>query len=421
MLKHSVFFEALATLAGNTPEWEATAAGLVTMRLVDRWIQGMADGTVPSAEAVRPVRRAVTKLDRHHPLRGALDALSCAVSGSQHPPPPGLDPRTCLLAYARALHGQAQWGLAADVYLTFVCLARSPDDVQARADACLRIGACRRMMGQLAGASAAYQEAAALAAESGDARAALLSRIGEANVMLQRGELTAAEAALERVRADARTPELRDVLARATHDLGGVIFHRATADPVGDGRLDRTGLERSAVLFSDARQLYAESERRDRALADLAAALIMLGYSGAARDALETLVRTATEVETRWSATVNLLELATRDADEALFNVYAGELAGVALPAALAARYHLNVGHAARRFGRRDEALASYQQAYKLAEANGVPEIYVMAKAAIQAVKQHHPLADDTRPPSLEPPLTLAPVIRHLGDLRASV
>jgi tetratricopeptide (TPR) repeat protein len=420
MLKHSVFFEALAALTGNTPEWEATAAGLVTMRLVDRWMEGMADGTVPSAEAVRPVRRAVTKLDRHHPLRASLDALSCAVSGSQHPPPPGLDPRTCLSAYARALHAQAQWALAADVYLTFVCLARSPDDVQARADACLRIGACRRMMGQFAEASAAYQAAAALAAQSGDARSALLSRIGEANVMLQRGELSAAEAALERVRADARAPEVSDVLARATHDLGGVVFHGATADP-GDGRLDRTALERAAVLFSEARQLYTEPARRDRALADLAAALIMLGYSGPARDALESLVRTTTEVETRWSATVNLLELATRDADEALFDIYAGELAVVPLPPALAARYHLNVGHGARRFGRRDAALTAYQQAFKVAEANSVPDVYVMAKAAIQALRQHHPLADDPPSPSPEPPLTLAPVLRHLGDLRASV
>lgn len=420
-LKHAPFFEALAELQGNTSAWEATAAGLVTMRLVDRWMQGMATGTVPPAEAVRPVRRAVTRLDRHHPLRAALDALSCAVSGSQQPPPPGLDPRTCLLAYARALHAQAQWALAADVYLTFICLARSPDDVEARADACLRIGACRRMMGQFAEACEAYQEAAALAALTGDATSALLARIGEANVALQRGELAAAESALERVRTEAASAELADVLARATHDLGGVVFHRATANPAVSGGFDRTEMERAALLFVDARARYTDADRRDRALADLAAALIMLGYGNAARDALEALVRTGGEMEIRWIATVNLIELATLDGDDALFDRYAGELAGAALPPALAARYHLNVGDGARRFGRREDASASYMRAIAVAEAHGLAEVYVLAKTAIQALQQHHPLADVEPPARYEPPSSFAPVLRHLDELRASV
>src|SRR5579862_6242015 len=111
-------------------------------------------------------------------------------------------------------------------------------------------------------------------------RGTLLADIGVANVALRRGNLPAAEAILEGVCAAAGA--MGDVLARATHDLGYVCYHRATAHPAG--RVDAAYLDRAAQHFFAAFKQYADPPRRDRALVDLATTLAARGLTAAARD-----------------------------------------------------------------------------------------------------------------------------------------
>jgi hypothetical protein len=386
-LRHAAFFEALATQDPAGPGWRATSAGLVTLRLVDRWMQLRAEAKAPSVDAVRSVRRAVGRLGRGNPLRGPLDALSCAVSGnvtSAH-----LSATSCLIAYARALHASAQWALAADAYLTFIEYATAPNDVDARADATLRIAACRRMM---------------------ELRGTLLADIGVANVALERGNLPAAEVILERVCTAAT--DMGDVLARATHDLGYVCYHRATAHP--NGRVDTAYLDRAAQHFFAAFKLYADAPRRDRALVDLATTLSARGLTAAARDGFYALYHSSTDPDVRWSAAMQLVDVASREADEAAFGRYADLLTAAKLPPAQFARAYLLIGDGARRFGRVEEARWAYAAAIAIAEAHEVNEVLVLAEAAQGALARADPLPAVE---SAEPPRALAPVIRALAAL----
>jgi tetratricopeptide (TPR) repeat protein len=388
-LRHAAFFEALATQDPAGAAWRATSAGLVTLRLVDRWIQLRSDHRSPSVEAVRAVRRAVGRVDRGHPLRPSIDALSCAVSGALHSA--GLSATRGLLDYARALHASAQWALAIDVYLTFIEHAEGPDEVEARAQASSRIEACRRML---------------------ERRGTLLADIGVANIALERGNLPAAEKILEETCAAAQSAGMQDVMARATHDLGYVCYHRATAHP--DGRVNTAYLDRAAQHFFSAFKQYPDPVRRDRALVDLATTLAARGLIAAARDGFYALYHSTADPDVRWSAALNLLDVASREGDDAAFRHYADALEAAPLAPAQLARMYLVVGDGARRFGRVEHAHWAYQQAIIVAEANGINEVLVLAEAALGALAREDPLPHTD---SAEAPRELAPVIRALASL----
>ncbi|HZS61499.1 MAG TPA: hypothetical protein VFA43_19650 [Gemmatimonadaceae bacterium] len=386
-LRHAAFFEALATQDPAGASWRATSAGLVTLRLVDRWMALRADGRRPSVDAVRAVRRAVNRVRPGSPFRAPLDALSCAVSGSLYNDGPS--PTSCLASYAWTLHASAQWALALDVYLTFIEYATASEDVAARADAVLRIQACRRML---------------------ELRGTLLADIGVANVALQRGNLPAAESILEAVCSAAT--DMGDVLARATHDLGYVCYHRATAHP--GGQVDTAYLDRAAQHFFAAFRLYADATHRDRALVDLATTLSARGLNAAAHDAFYALYHSSSDPELRWSAATHLLDVAAREGDLEGFEHYMSVLIQASLAPPQLARVHLLTGDGARRFGRVSDARRSYARAIEIAEANGINEVLVLAEAAQGALAREDPLPPDAQP---EAPGALAPVIRALSAL----
>lgn len=386
-LRHAAFFEALATQDPAGSSWRATSAGLVTLRLVDRWMTLRADGRTVPVEAVRAVRRTVNRVRRTSPFRAPLDALSCSVSGAQYNDGPS--PTSCLVSYAWALHASAQWALAIDVYLTFIEYATASEDVEARADAALRLQACRRML---------------------ELRGTLLADIGVANVALERGNLPAAESILQAVCTAAS--DMGDVLARATHDLGYVCYHRATAHPGGE--IDTAYLDRAAQHFFTAFRLYGDATRRDRALVDLATTLSARGLTAAAHDGFYALYHSSSDPEVRWSAAINLLDVASREDDLESFEHYTSVLIQASLAPAQLARVHLLSGDGARRFGRVTDARRSYARAIEIAEANGINEVLVLAEAAQGALSREDPLPMEAQ---AEAPGALAPVIRALSAL----
>jgi hypothetical protein len=386
-LRHAAFFEALATQDPAGSSWRATSAGLVTLRLVDRWMTLRVDGRAVPVDAVRAVRRAVNRVRRSSPYYPPLDALSCAVSGALYNDGPS--PTSCLVSYAWALHASAQWALALDVYLTFIEYATAPEDVEARADAGLRIQACRRML---------------------ELRGTLLADIGVAGVALQRGNLPAAESILEGVCTAAT--DMGDVLARATHDLGYVCYHRATAHP--GGQVDTAYLDRAAQHFFAAFRLYGDAPHRDRALVDLATTLSARGLNAAAHDAFYALYHSSSDPELRWSAATHLLDVASREGDLEAFEHYTSVLIQASLAPPQLARVHLLSGDGARRFGRVSDARRSYARAIEIAEANGMNEVLVLAEAAQGALSREDPLPLDAQ---AEAPGALAPVIRALSAL----
>ncbi len=400
-LRHAAYFEALATLDPTSVAWRTTSAGLVTLRLFDRWVQCRAEGRALPADGLHAVGNAVRRIERNCPLFDPLHALWYAMAE-----PTGTSPLASVAAYGRALHAAAEWPLAIDAYLTFTEHA-GPDDAVIRGDVCLRVEACQRMV-------LATLRVAGLAETPGpcDAlRRAVLGRIAEAAAALHRGNLPAAETMLEAARAEALTAGLGDLLAAATHGLGDVFYHRATAHP--GGKVHAPHLDRAAQHFFDAFRRYTEPASRDRALVDLATTLAARGLRDAARDGLQVLYCTSATPDVQWSAALSLMDDASRARDRAAFERYRDELIVAPLLPALEARLHVLAGDGERRFGDTAAARAAYARAVAIAEEHALNEILMLAEAAAAA-------AEPCESSAAAEPGDLVHVVQALDALRAA-
>ncbi len=366
-LRHVAFFRALGATEAGTPEWEATSAGLVVLRLLDRWAWRHIPERAPTFREFVTVRRAIARVPAG-PVRDALELLAAAVSvfsGSR--PAPVND---CLMTYAHALRDAAQWGLAANVYDTIVGNAQGTAAAALVPECAVRAAFCLRMLGRLDDAEAAYRRGFEVATESGDRRSALLARIGLASVTARRGALADAEQLLNDVIGEAAGTGLDAVRAAALHDRGGVAVLRRE-------------YEAGALLLYEAFALYQDAANRDRALNDLATALASLGLRGAARDAYFVLRATSNQQDLRWWAGLNLMRLAVGDRNEAEFEQYRGFLVAERLTGTHAAHYELFVGEGHRAFGRRERARSAFTRAVELARRFRVPSVLASAEAAL--------------------------------------
>jgi tetratricopeptide (TPR) repeat protein len=191
---------------------------------------------------------------------------------------------------------------------------------------------------------------------------------------------------------------VQEVVARALHDRGLVAAKR-------------NHIEAAVRYYFDALQLFQESDDQERALHDVAAALLELGARAEARRAFEVLFDTAGLQETKWAAAINLLEVAARDSDWAAFESWRARTAAVALPPELAAQCAVVVGDGYRRFGRPALAIDAYQTATKLATGAGLHEYVAQAEAGRQAVREV--------PERMTAPATMLP--STLSDVMAAV
>jgi tetratricopeptide (TPR) repeat protein len=365
-LRHIAYFQALGESQTGTPEWEATSAGLVVLRLVDRWVWRHVRERAPTFREFVTVRRAVARVSPGD-LRAALEQLASAVavfSGARSAPV-----NDSLMAYAQVLQDGAQWSLAADVYDTVLMNARSASDTRALPVCAVRAGLCLRMMGKLAEADRVYRFGLDAASDIDDRHSALLARVGMAAIAAQRGELAEAETVLDEVIIGADEPELRAVRAAALHDRGGVAIVRQE-------------YERAVLLLYEAFALYGDMANRDRALNDLATALGSLGLRGAARDVYFVIHSTSHQRDLRWWAGLNLMRLAVLERNEGEFEQYQRLLRAESLTGTHAAHYALFVGEGHARFGRPERARRAFSRAAELALEFGLPTLAAGAVAA---------------------------------------
>jgi hypothetical protein len=115
-------------------------------------------------------------------------------------------------------------------------------------------------------------------------------------------------------------------------------------------------------------------------MVDLAMAFSQIGLRSAARDANLILAATAQEQYTRWVATINLMEIASLDGSEPVFEQYRRELADVDLPPTLRIEYHLQVGRGCRIFGKIDAARTELAKVLQLAEQHRLNEYIFTAE-----------------------------------------
>jgi hypothetical protein len=94
-----------------------------------------------------------------------------------------------LFAYAGCLEKRAELTLASDVYGTITRLAEEDFDGDLLIDSFLRLGYCKRMLGELGDAEASYATAGKIAKRQKETARVLRSQIGHAIVVMTRGNL----------------------------------------------------------------------------------------------------------------------------------------------------------------------------------------------------------------------------------------
>lgn len=398
-LRHVAFFEALAGMDETRAEWRATSAGLVVLRLFDAWLDEGPAVVAADAWGLRAVRESVAIVDAGTPVRRILEGIVDAMEKARDVDIAGVAPR--LMAYGRALDFEGRWALARDVFRTLVQHAHPIDDADLAADANMQLGYCSRMLGDLAEAEAAYIRAGDVARNAGDVVKVLRATICDARVAADRGNFPGAESILDGAIADAGREGLTEVRATALHDRADVAHRR------GDFELAiRLGYEALQGLSSPA--------ARDRVLGDIAAAFQELGVRSAARDAYVLLAATAQEQYVRWTSTINLLEIATLDRCEPVFEQYRRELASAGLPPMLQAYFHLYVGRAYHAFGREGLARASYGRALAVAELHSFHKLTFDVEAGLASLGRRSVAVA----PEAQPPTELRDVARAITRMR---
>jgi tetratricopeptide (TPR) repeat protein len=404
-IRHRAFFDVLANSDEASDEWRAARAGLVALRLLDAWDEHN-DGhrSLASMRArerafkyeVDAVQSAIADLPTDGSERRLLSTIVSRIVAAHD----GDTPRIIapLFAYARSLHLRSAWGLAADVY-AIVWDAHVGDsaigvvDGEVATTAAIYLGVCYRTIGDATRAAQAFRAASTLAASRGDQRGVLRARLGEAKICAAQGDLPLAHSRLVDIIAAATNADCSEVRAFAWHDLASVAYQRGQ-------------YEEGIGYCYEAWISTPDSVERERVMVTLASLLLLGGYPDVARDANALLADTAYEPVMRWSATINLIEIATIERCELDFMRHRRALAKVALPPALAGEcdYYTGLGHLA--FGQPALAAAAFDRAVAVAERHGLAELEQRADAARRAIRTGR---------SLPPPRRTAPNPRTAG------
>ena len=367
MLRHVAFFEELARLDESDSSWRAVSAGLVTMRLVDRWLAGDERGGA-EAWSVSAVRGAISDVPETTPIRRILSGVVDVIAASPTPDISVVSPR--LTAYAQALEYDAKWVLAADVYDTVVERADPTIDADLVVAAFIRLGVCHRNIGDLDAAAESYDRASAVALAAGDLIGVLQARLGDAKIAISRGNMPKAESILAETLEQAKARGLNDIHARALTDRAFIA---------GTG-----GSHALAIRFSyDALALSSSHRDRDRILSNIATGFRYLGLLDVARDAYLVLAATAQEQYIRWMSELNLMELAAQQGRELDFEKYRRDLESVDFSPQLRVTYLLHVGRAYNALGHVDAGTPYLERAIALASKYELNQLMFEAEEAL--------------------------------------
>ena len=399
-LRHLPFFVELSGLREGDDAWRAATAGLVVLRLVDAWIENGPAAVAADAWGPRAVRSAIDEMPTRAPVRSILSGIVQTMTESRAVDIARIAPR--LMAYARSLDFEGRWPLAIDVYQTILAHVHPVTEPDLAIDANMRLGACGRMVGNWDLAAAGYGQAGLIAEREGDLMGVLRSQIGVAKLALARGNMPRAEQMLDETIDRAGRHGFEELRAIALHDRSTVAHAR------GD-------YERAVRFAYEALDGLSAASDRDRVLADIAASFLDLGVRSAARDAYMILAATAEEQYSRWSSTLNLLEIAALDRCEPVFEQYRRELDVAPLTPDLRATLHLQVGKGQEIFGDNELARDSFERALEVASASKLHQLVFQAEACLQRLRQG--IKRVPKDSTFEPE-TVAPIASAIREMR---
>jgi tetratricopeptide (TPR) repeat protein len=402
MIRHQVYFDTLGSMKEDSASWRSVFAGLSILRLVDT----LADTGSPINPAgwaqLHAVQTAIEAVNEGDTVRGVLMTVfeEATKRGA-------IDDAVCasLLEYGRALDYEASWGLATDVFATVAKLARPEKNPRLAVEANVAVGGAARRNGDWDTSARAYSQAAYIADTLGDKPGVLTVQVGIANTYLAKGNLPQAQTILDDVIVQARDQHLPEIQGKALHSRAAVAQRRGE---------HAEGLK----LAHEALHLTKKPADRDMVMEDIAVLFSELGVRESARDAHMILTATAQTKLVRWTATLNLMELASLDGIEDAFDGYARDLAAAPLGFWVRSHYLLFLGEGMARFGRIEAAEATLREAISFAETNQVHQVVFQAQTVLGTVRSTPRPAGPFVAPTSWTLEEIAPVVASISDLR---
>jgi tetratricopeptide (TPR) repeat protein len=382
----------------DSTSWRSVFAGLSVLRLVDAYATS---GPVNWAQ-LHSVRAAVDEMSEGDLVRGMLSTVVEEITLRN-----GVDDTVCtgLLAYGRALDYEASWGLATDVFSTVAKLARPERNPRLAIEANVAVGGAARRNADWDTSARAYSQAAYIADTLGDHLGVLTVQVGIANTYLAKGNFPQAQTILDDVIVQARDHDLQDVEGMALHSRAALAGRRGE-------------YAEGVKLAYEALSFTSKPAEKDLVLGDIAAMFMELGMRDPARDAHLILAATAQTKFSRWSSTLNLMELASLDGMEDAFDTYGRDLALVPMGAWLRSHYLLSLGEGFHRFGRQESAIEALEEAVEFAESNQIHQLSFKAQAALSEVRSTPRIQPTFRPSPTWVPDDVNAVARAISDLR---
>lgn len=402
MIRHQPYFDTLGSMREDSASWRSVFAGLSVLRLVDSYAGPGSPASPAGWAQLHSVRAAIEEMSEGDVIRGVLTTVLEELTKCN-----AVDETVCvsLLAYGRALDFEASWGLATDVFSTVAKIAIPEKNPRFAVEANVLVGGAARRNGEWEVSARAYSQAAYIADTLGDRPGVLTVQVGIANTYLAKGNFPQAQTILDDVIVQARDQGLRDVQAIALHSRAAISGRRGE---------HAEGLK----LAHEALGLTSAPTEKDLILGDIAAMFTQLGMYDPARDAHLILATTAQTKFARWSATLNLMELASLDGMEEAFDTYARELARAPLGAWVRSHYLLFLGEGYHRFGREEAAIEALEEAISFAGLNQIHQISFKAQLAIGEVRSKSRTKPTFAPSPTWVPDDVDAVVRAISDLR---
>lgn len=371
MIRHQVYFDTLGSMREDSAAWRSVFAGLSVLRLVDSYSELGAAVSPAGWAQVHSVRAAIEDLAEGDPVQGVLARVLEEVSKRGQ-----IDEivHRSLLAYGRALDYEASWGLATDVFATVAKFAKPEKNARLAVEANVAVGGAARRNGDWEVSARAYSQAAYLADTLGFREGTLTVQIGIANTYMAKGNLQQAQSILNDVLVQARDQRFTDVQADALHARAALA--------------QRQGASTEGIkLAYEALNLTTKPASRDFILGDIAAMFTEVGLRDSARDAHLILAATAQPKWVRWLATINLMELASLDGMEEVFDAYASELRKAPMGTWLRSHFLLFLGEGLEKFGRYEAAEEVLEEAVAYTTANQIHSVSFKAEEILGAVR----------------------------------
>lgn len=380
-VRHLAFFRAASAEPEGSTEYKTLLAGLLVMRLLDKWrsrVDGDRELKFHEFVAVKRTVESIADSPVRRILADLVNTISAFTDGSADTRVPKL------IAYAQLLEHDARYDPSADVYLTAIEL--TTNDRELLPLCYQRAGVCLRKLGFIDRAAELYRTGLAVAAENGDQFWSLRLRMSTARIEFHKGDLPEAERQLDAIIADADTLE-SPAAAEARHERGQVAYAR-----------DQDAL--AAEYFYAAMKTYLDPQKKLLAMHDLASTLVDLGHLQYAKTALSAIHNSANATtELRHHAALNLMRIAVLSGEQVKYDQLRRELAEARLTGHQRAHYHVFVGQGYLKFGEAARAREEFAEALLVAEQHRVYKVLIDAEELLKATNVARPPRRKDLPP----------------------